>query len=55
MLVSTGLIDIETTGSGTNIDSMVNLKSFSVTKVSPVEQSIPNVAHISPAYASSIS
>jgi hypothetical protein len=45
----------ETTGSGTYIDSIESLKSFSVTNVSPVEQSIPNVAHISPAYATSMS
>jgi hypothetical protein len=52
---STGLIDIDITGSGTCIDSMVSFRSLSVTNVSPVEQSIPNRAQMSPAKASSMS
>ena len=43
---------MDMTGSGTNIDSILNLVILlSVTKESPEAQSIPNVAQISPALA----
>lgn len=46
---SFGVIDIETTGSGTYIDSSERLVSFwSTTNVSPLAQSTPNKAKISP-------
>ena len=52
---SAGLIDMDTTGSGTNMDSIESFKFLSVTKVSPVAHSIPKRAQMSPAYASLMS